>query len=276
MRAVAEQEEVYESVRQHAVRPLLRAGWDVALLVDASFQDAAGDGTREQALRSACTKLGARHVRLNAPMQVRAPRDDCTPHRRLGLQTGGPHPDPNPDPNLDPDPCGPDPNPGPAPVQENQRLGWLETIGWATALEPEYAALLVLRNDLRLKAELAFPSPAKLAADPAVLVPWHHRSNYNTTPEPDHTPHGGKRVTDTFMLVPRPLLPGFLAFLSAVPYEPTWTQFSLHDIADPVHGMAGGKVRVLDETARESDSGKAWNPLYELVGRHVSQYGKAA
>ena len=50
--------------------------------------------------------------------------------------------------------CSPDPNPGPAPVQENQRLGWLETIGWATALEPEYAALLVLRNDLRLKAEL--------------------------------------------------------------------------------------------------------------------------
>ena len=59
-------------------------------------------------------------------------------------------------------------------------------------------------ENARLKAELAFPSPTKLAADPAVLVPWHHRSNYNTTPEPDHTPHGGKRVTDTFMLVPRP------------------------------------------------------------------------
>lgn len=92
MRAVAEQEEVYESVRQHAVRPLLRAGWDVALLVDASFQDAAGDGTREQALRSACTKLGARHVRLNAPMQVRAPRDDCTPSSPARLADWRPSP----------------------------------------------------------------------------------------------------------------------------------------------------------------------------------------
>ena len=32
--------------------------------------------------------------------------------------------------------------------------------------------------------------------------------------------------------------------------------------------------RALHATSRESDSGKGWNPLYELVGRHVSQYGK--
>ena len=127
---------------------------------------------------------------------------------------------------------------------------------------------------MRFKAPLRLPPPERVAADLAVHVPWYHRSNYNATAGPDRTPHGGKRVTDTLMLVPRRLVRPLLLFLSDVPYEPTWTQFSLHDIADPVRGMAGGEVRALHATSRESDSGKGWNPLYELVGRHVSQYGK--
>ena len=46
-----------------------------------------------------------------------------------------------------------------APMCPTQRQGWLATIEWATALEPEHAAILVLRNDMLLKSELKLPSP---------------------------------------------------------------------------------------------------------------------
>ena len=103
-----------------------------------------------------------------------------------------------------------------------------------------------------------------------------HKSNYNTTGGADRSANGGWRVADTLMLVPRERVRAFALFLSCVPYAPTWTQFSLHEIADPIDGIEGGGVRALDATCRESDSAKGWNPLYSLAGRHVSQYGKDA
>jgi len=60
-----------------------------------------------------------------------------------------------------------------------QRQGWLATIEWATALEPDHAAILVLRNDMLLKTELKLPSPEAVAADAAVYVPWFHKSYPN-------------------------------------------------------------------------------------------------
>ena len=161
-----------------------------------------------------------------------------------------------------------------APMCATQRQGWLATIEWATALEPDHAAILVLRNDMLLKTELKLPSPEVVAADAAVYVPWFHKSNYNTTDGPDRSSNGGRRAADTLMLIPAPRLRAFARFLSAVPYAPTWTQFSLHELADPIDGIEGGNVRALDPVCRESDSAKGWNPLYSLAGRHVSQYGR--
>ena len=45
------------------------------------------------------------------------------------------------------------------------------------------------------------------------------------------------------MLVPAARMRAFAQFLSSVPYAPTWTQFSLHEIADPIDGIEGGNVR---------------------------------
>ena len=195
---LAGQQAVYDSLAKYALLPLKAAGWEVTLVVDASFgvvKDAVHMGSREGAVRASCATLGAQHVRLNAPM------------------------------------C------------ETQRQGWLATVEWATELEPDHAALLVLRNDMLLKSELKLPSPEVVAADPAVYVPWFHKSNYNTTGGADRSSNGGRRVADTLMLVPAARMRAFAQFLSSVPYAPTWTQFSLHEIADPIDGIEGGNVR---------------------------------
>ena len=123
--ALADQQAVYDGVARYVLLPLARAGWDVTLVVDASFgvgKD--GRGEREVAVRAACAALGARHVRLNAPMS------------------------------------------------DTQRQGWLSTVEWAMELEPDFAALLVLRNDMLLKSELRLPAPERVIADGAVYVPW--------------------------------------------------------------------------------------------------------
>ena len=41
-----------------------------------------------------------------------------------------------------------------APMCPTQRQGWLASIEWATALEPEHAGILVLRNDMLLKVRV--------------------------------------------------------------------------------------------------------------------------
>ena len=113
-----------------------------------------------------------------------------------------------------------------------------------------------------------------LALSLTLTLTRFHKSNYNTTDGPDRSSNGGRRAADTLMLIPAPRLRAFARFLSAVPYAPTWTQFSLHELADPIDGIEGGNVRALDPVCRESDSAKGWNPLYSLAGRHVSQYGR--
>lgn len=64
---LAEQQAVYESLERYVLQPLVRAGWEVTLVVDASFK-ADERGAREAAVRAACARLGARDVRVDAPM----------------------------------------------------------------------------------------------------------------------------------------------------------------------------------------------------------------
>ena len=136
-----------------------------------------------------------------------------------------------------------------------------------------------------------------MAADPAVYVPWFHKSNcntlalaltltatltptptltltptltrfhksnYNTTGGADRSSNGGRRVADTLMLVPAARMRAFAHFLSSVPYAPTWTQFSLHEIADPIDGIEGGNVRGTPRCTRTSQPTQPPN-VYTLV-----------
>ena len=56
-----------------------------------------------------------------------------------------------------------------------------------------------------LRSELKLPSPEVVAADPAVYVPWFHKSNYNTTGGADRSSNGGRTTLTLTLTLTRTL-----------------------------------------------------------------------
>ena len=135
--------------------------------------------------------------------------------------------------------------------------GLLDSLDWAVEEQQRerFAAILVLRLDMRFKKQLPLPSPAETSVSPVVRV-------FSATWQRDDTlrPGGTLRANDVIFWLPgQDALAAFKAAL--VRLTELKLVNDLHEISRTLD------VGTFFFSQYDSDSQNDWNPVYTLIGR---------